>query len=153
MTDYSSLTYQELRDAAKGRNLDASGTKDELINRLKAADGAQAPSAPAAGGAPLTNVNLDRVYKTRAMEMKAILDAQPKVRIFIPFENGENPAQAVKLPQIVNIKGYQFTVPRGQYVEVPQQVADMIQERLESEGKAGREFLIGNDERRQDALS
>lgn len=155
MTDYTALTYQELRENAKSRGIDASGTKDELITRLKEADGVQTPSAPATGAAqpPVNNTNIDRLYKSRAMQMKAILDAQPKVSIFIPFEQGENPTMAAKLPQIVNIKGYQFTIPRGRYVEVPKQVAEMIQERLESENKAGREYLVTGDEKRENALS
>ncbi len=57
-------------------------------------------------------------------DMKAMLDAQPKVRTFVPLENGEKLGEF--LP--VNINGYRLNVPKGVYVDVPQTVADIIAE-------------------------
>ena len=90
---------------------------------------------------------------TKAMFAKKALDAQPKVMVFVPFEAGENAAQAAKIKLPVNINGYQFDIPRGVAVNVPMQVAEMIKERLESEGKAGRSARIDASEDRQIALS
>lgn len=104
-----------------------------------------APTAP--------RMDIETKYRTKAMMTKAALEKQPKVMVFIPFEAGENAAMAAKVKQTVNINGYQFDVPRGVAVEVPKQVAEMIKERLESEGKAGRAYRIDSDERKQEALS
>ena len=57
-------------------------------------------------------------------EMKAVLDAQPKVRVLVPLESGEKLGEF--LP--VNVNGYRLNVPKGVYVDVPQTVADIIAE-------------------------
>jgi hypothetical protein len=94
----------------------------------------------------------DKALKQSAAEMKAALDKQPKVSIMIPFEVGENAENAKKIPFHVNLNGYAMDIPRGTYVDVPMQVADLIKERLESEGKIGRQWRIDSDARRQEAL-
>lgn len=57
-------------------------------------------------------------------DMKAVLDAQSKVRVLVPLESGEKLGEF--LP--VNINGYRLNVPKGVYVDVPQTVADIISE-------------------------
>ncbi len=169
-TNYDEIAYNDLKKMASQRGLDSKGTKDELIARLTEADGAvpspeggtdtppeitdtsatieeEAP-APARAESPIEKKAL-----TKAMLTKKHLDAQPKVMVFIPFEAGENAAMASKIKLPVNINGYQFDIPRGVAVNVPMQVAEMIKERLESEGKAGRSARIDASEDRQIALS
>lgn len=159
---YLAFPYHELKKLASQRGIDSTGNKEVLAQRLLEADEAHphqataSPSVETEGASSPTAVpptDMAQRYKSRALQMKAILDAQPRVRIFIPFDAGENPSLGAKIPQIVNIRGYQFTVPRGRYVEVPQQVADMIQERLESEQRAGVDHLIDNDPAKLEALS
>ena len=95
----------------------------------------------------------DRALRQSAREMKAALDKQPKVSIMIPFEAGENPEAAKKVPFHVNLNGYAMDLPRGQYIEVAQQVADVIRERLESEGKIGKQWRIDASASKADALA
>jgi hypothetical protein len=50
------------------------------------------------------------------------------------------------------MNGYRFQIKRGTFVEVPEQVANMIKERLESEGKIGRNLRIDRDQNTLEAL-
>jgi hypothetical protein len=59
---------------------------------------------------------------TKKEIIKAKLDAQPKVRIIIPKEAKESEGSF----ETVQINGYTLQIRKGVYVEVPQQVADII---------------------------
>jgi len=187
------MKYNDLKTKAAELGLDASGSKEVLVRRIKgklgltttapaANDGDQsqppapAPAAPAAPtppappqestpapaapAAPLTEAQelaedrkAEQGLRNDARAMKAALDKQPKVSIMIPFEAGENPEQGKQVPFHINLNGYKMDLPRGQYIEVPQQVADVIRERLESEGKIGAQWRIDRDSRKVEALS
>jgi len=54
--------------------------------------------------------------------MRVHLAKQPKIRILIPVEGKEKPGMTVP----VTINGYRLNIAKGVYVEVPEQVADMI---------------------------
>lgn len=94
----------------------------------------------------------DRELRTDAEKMKAHLAKQRKVNIIIPFEAGENPESGKKVPFHVNLNGYAQDFPRGQYIEVPEQIAEIIKERLESEGRIGAEWRIDRDAKKLEAL-
>jgi len=59
---------------------------------------------------------------SKAEIMRAHLAKQPKVRILIPLEGKEKPGITVP----VTINGYRQNIAKGVYVEVAEQVADMI---------------------------
>lgn len=59
---------------------------------------------------------------SKAEIMREHLAKQPKVRILIPVEGKEKPG--ITIP--VTINGYRLNIMKGVYVEVPEQVADMI---------------------------
>ena len=94
-----------------------------------------------------------RALRQDAQKMKEHLEKQPKVSIMIPFEAGESPENGKKIPFHVNLNGYAQDFPRGQYIEVPQQIADIIKERLESEGKIGAQWRLDRDPAKMEALS
>lgn len=152
---YSEMPFADLRKLAKERGLDSKGTADEIVNRLDAydvavkampnrstdpAEHADAEEDDAPVHTPAQERNIEQMYRTTAMKQKAYFDAQPKVSVLIPFEFGENPAQAARIPFIVNVNGYQYDIPRGVMVEVPKGVAEIVKDRLESEGKLAREY-------------
>lgn len=183
MTNYSDMKYNDLKKLAKERGLEATGTKEELLARLSDADGGEgaaeqaAPPAPAnenvqeeeqeeapqeAPEAPAAPTpaeeaglqrNADRALRADAQKMKKHLEAQPKVSIMIPLDNGIKPEDAKKVPFTVNLNGYKMDIPRGEYVDVPKQVADVIRERLESEGKIGSQWRADRDAGHAEALS
>jgi hypothetical protein len=62
----------------------------------------------------------------KAREMKAQLESQPKVKVFIPLVAGEK--QGVTQPVILN--GYPMYIRKGGYVEVPEAVAEILEMKL-----------------------
>lgn len=173
------MKYNELKALAAEKGLDSSGTKEDLIARLKDAgvDGnantsseesnegnkgsnVETPQTPQSDK-PLITVaqeqreekKAERALRESARQMKEHLAKQPKVSIMIPFEAGENPEQGKKVPFHCNLNGYAMDIPRGVYVEVPQQIAEIIKERLESEGRIGRQWRIDQSQSKLDALA
>lgn len=175
-TNIDNMKYAELQNLAKANGLNASGTKEDLVTRLKEAGitGASAdagegdagsdemvenpgPVEVPAAATPAVNERVaeqdaNRALMEDAKKMKDHLEAQTKVSIMIPFEVGENPETGKKVPFHVNLNGYAMNIPRGVYVEVPMQIADIIKARLESEGKIGADWRIDRDARKQEAL-
>lgn len=69
----------------------------------------------------------EAAFQQTANDMKAMLEAQPQVAIYVPLENGE--PKGTQLP--VNINGYRVNVPKGVVnVMVPQSVAEIIWQSL-----------------------
>lgn len=77
-------------------------------------------------------------FESRKAKIKRVLDAQPRVKVFVPRDFGEK-AGAV-LP--VTINGYRYSILKGVMVDVPQGVYDVIQNSLEMTDRAGQEFLM-----------
>ena len=133
-----------------------------------AAEGAQAPAvAPVAPAAPVEEEvktittpqqekalekNATVALRKDAQKMKDHLEAQRTISIMIPFEANETPENGKKVPFHVNLNGYKKDYPRGQYIDVPEQIADIIKERLESEGKIGEEWRLDRDPEKMKAL-
>lgn len=170
MSEYSEMTYGDLQKLAKERGLAANGQKEELIARLEAAPAAISetepeqpegdvepeeetePEQPAAPAAPITDQKVEKEWRGDAAKMKAHLDKQKKVSVMIPLEQGVSAESAEKIPFVVNLNGYRYSVKRGVFVEVPMQIAEIIKERLESEGKIGSEYRLDRNQAKQDAL-
>lgn len=97
-----------------------------------------------------------RVYDSKADQMMQKLEGQRKVRVLIPLEGKEQ--QGIVREEVVHgrriytyvggavetviLNGYKVLIPKGQYVEVPEQVADVIAEAQQQTSQAGRQFLI-----------
>lgn len=170
MSTYIDMPYNDLKKLVAERNLKPENlSKESLVKALEGADGTTTPgntpppdvSEPAADGTPtIVTPALEKKMETVAAKawnndvkkMKAHLDAQPKVNAFIPFNDGESPQQGAKIPFIVNLNGLRMEIPRGVMVQVPQQVYEIIRERLESEGRMGIEHRIDGNSAREEAL-
>lgn len=93
-------------------------TKNEGTPKEQKAD--KQPKA----GEPKKEEVLSKMERT-----KRALAAQPKVRIIIPYEPGEEKLKdKSRLFETVQINGYTYQIRKGVYVEVPQQIADIIME-------------------------
>lgn len=69
----------------------------------------------------------EAAYQATASDMKAELDKQEKVSVFVPLENGE--PRGTQLP--VEINGHKMYVPKGvPGVQVPKAVAEIIWQSL-----------------------
>lgn len=65
-------------------------------------------------------------HKSKAQKMKENLAEQEKIQIFVPLEGKEKPG--TQLP--VTLNGHRVNVPKGVYVKVPQQVAQIVMDSL-----------------------
>mgnify|MGYP003472704081 FL=1 len=156
---YAEMSYADLKKEASERGLPATGTKVELIARLSTSEPVptgETPEEPVETKPVVKGAVSDRqvetAWRSDAQKMKEHLDSQRKVAIMIPLEAGVPPAVAEKIPFDLNLNGYHVSVKRGVFVEVPEQIAVMIQQRLESEGKIGSEYRIDRDPAKQEAL-
>jgi hypothetical protein len=172
------MDYAELQAEAKRIGVAANGNKEAILDRIAShvpvgvtegqdtneneqeEEGA-AEEEVAAEETPMVvetprvvppDSTIEKAARTDAQNMKQHLMKQPKVSIMIPLEVGVAPEVAEKIPFIVNINGYRLSIKRGTFVEVPKQIADMVKDRLESEGKVGRSARIDRDVDTLDAL-
>lgn len=109
------------------QNPDQSDQDADEVERARE-DAASATAKPAAkkGKVP-TVADVDKAVKTDQQRMREVLEAQPKVRMIVPLESGEK----LGAQEMVSINGYQVWVPKGRYVNVPEQIADMLSDYLQ----------------------
>jgi hypothetical protein len=81
-------------------------------------------------------------FQSTADALSAVLSAEPKVRIYVPLQNGE--PKGTQLP--VEINGRRFFVPKGvPGVEVPQSIADIVHQSLGIYDEASAALRSPND--------
>lgn len=102
---------------------------------------------PAIGSERGALTNPERGSKAEAM--KKFLLAQPRVRVMVPVDSGTDPS----VPFDVCLNGYRLSLPRNQYIDVPEQVADVIMNSHSQTTQAINQFRVGGDKAREDALS
>lgn len=132
---------------------DNSSEEDDQTSKTEPSKKDSNVEAKAAKIEPQMQRKADQELKSDAQKMKEHLAKQRKVMIMIPFDPGVNPEQAKKIPFHLNLNGYAIDLQKGVYVEVPEQVAEIVKERLESEGKIGQQWRADLDARKQEALS
>lgn len=101
-----------------------------------------------------TDESAAQYLKRRQEETKATLEKEPKVSFIIPLASGEKPGSF----EIVNINGYQFTIKKGEMVEIPKSVASILADHYRFTMKAGENMRVDRTEVKdgvsiQDALS
>jgi hypothetical protein len=62
----------------------------------------------------------------KAERMRDALAQEPKVRILVPLSSGEKPG----VTQSVILNGYSLYIRKGEYVEVPQSVAEVLEVKM-----------------------
>jgi hypothetical protein len=77
----------------------------------------------------------------KAEAMRAKLQAEPKVRVLVPLASGEKAG----VTQSVILNGYSLYIRKGEYVDVPQSVADVL------EAKMKHKIAVDNHPLRADA--
>lgn len=85
----------------------------------------------------------------KAKAMKDSLLVQGRVRVLIPVDSGSDPS----VPFSVCLNGYRLDLPRNQYIDVPQQVAEVIMNSHSQTVRALEQFKIGGNKAKEDALS
>lgn len=94
------------------------------------------------------SVDSDPPKGSKAETMKASLLSQEKVRIIIPRVGGEDPT--VKLS--VTLNGYRLDLPKQAYVELPQQIAEIIMDSLNQTDAAILRGQISGSRSKENAL-
>lgn len=78
---------------------------------------------------PIVKDNIQTIESKQKNATQEVLDQQPKVMVMIPKMGDSQPPLYV-----VDINGCKYEIPIGESVKVPQAVAEIMNERLVSEG-------------------
>lgn len=87
-------------------------------------------------------------YLSKAARMKALCDAEPKVRFMIPLGIGEKPGSI----ETCQINGYRLNILKGVMVDIPQRFAKLLEESYKLTAEAGQDLLIDRDEKVREKL-
>jgi len=85
---------------------------------------------------------------SKAERMKTSLLAQPRVRILVPRAPGEHG----EVLMTVNLNGYRLDFPKNTYIELPEQVAQVIMDSQKQTDVALQAFRIDSDKAKTEAL-
>lgn len=105
---------------------------------------------------PVEEKQIARQYQDKADTMRRKLEAQPKVRFFLPISEQEKPGVVREVMrngrkeqiyvsgavETVQLNGYKVLIPKGVFVDVPQQVADVLSDAMRLTQNAGANLLI-----------
>lgn len=122
--DLEDMNIKELREVAKEEGINVKGLnkKSDLIEAIEAGPEEEEEEKKPSLGEGI------KMWPTpvgsRAERMKEALLNQPKVRILIPFEEGEKAGPGAYIP--VTINGCRNDIKKGVYVSVPQSISDII---------------------------
>jgi hypothetical protein len=92
-------------------------------------------------GDPLKEATNRVAVGGKAEAMRAKLKAEPKVRVLVPLATGEKAG----VTQSVILNGYSLYIRKGEYVDVPQSVAEVL------EAKMKHKIAVDNHPLRADA--
>lgn len=133
------------------------------INTLKASGAAQQVTTEKittlnAPPNPQEEKRIEQEHLSKADHMRNVLAKQGKVKILVPLEGKETKgvvdwvynSKTDRDEQVhrggaiqpVTLNGYQYLVPKGVYVEVPEQIAQVIQDKYQQTSEAGSNLLI-----------
>lgn len=88
-------------------------------------------SQPVETAAPKLDPKLGQAHVpvgSKAEIMRDKLAAEPKVRVLIPLSQGEKPG----VTQSVILNGYRMHIRKGDYVEVPKTVAEVLEVKMKN---------------------
>jgi len=99
---------------------------------------------------------VNKQFLTKAETMRCKLESQPNVRFFLPLVGAEKPGVIREVMvhgrteqvivsgavEVVQLNGYKTFIPKGRFVEIPQQVADILSESMMATQQAGADLLI-----------
>lgn len=95
-------------------------------------------------GTLLGSPESDPQVGSKAELMKKALLKQPRVRILIPRPQGEK-----NIEHSVTLNGYRLDLPKNQYLELPQQIADVIMDSQQQTEAAISRGQIAGDARKE----
>lgn len=120
---------------------------DEQKAADKAAKAAARAAAKAAEKAASSLSNTE-AHLGKAEIMRRKLEAQPKVAIMIPLSPGEVAGST----ESVILNGHRYNIRKGEYVHVPEQVAQVIMESQQMTQQAISNYFLMNSEGKSPAM-
>lgn len=134
MTDLSKTKVADLRKLAEEKGIEGwqDMKKPALLVALETSEKSKVDVPGPNANVPVepktldsTGISSDKItYEGKAAKMKEALALQPKVRIKIPLEQGEK----MGITKSVILNGYRLNIKKGVYVDVPEQVAEVLGE-------------------------
>ena len=133
-----SLLLQKMTDMENKMNAmqEAQEKREKELDAREATIMKNVEEMKAKNAEALENVRVVRESKVEIIRKK--LAAQPVVRMYLPLEGQEK----VGTTHPVIINGLRINVPKGVYVDVPQQVADILRESFQQTEDAGKAFRL-----------
>lgn len=150
------LSVKELQDIAARENVpgvEAFKTKQQLVTlittvrAMKATMVSQPATVVVGQGIPFSSKVSPRVeqnWEDKKKRTREALMKQNKVRIMVPLEIGEKRGAY----QTVTINGCVFNLMKGVMVEVPEQIAKIVEESFQLTAEVGQDMLIDRDDPR-----
>ena len=92
---------------------------------------------------------IEKVAKSDVQMMKEVLDKQPKVSFMIPLSEGEEEGAY----ETICLNGYLMKIKKGEMVELPKQVAEILADSYKIQMTAGSDKLISRSKEAEEALS
>lgn len=134
--------------------------KGVLISMIHTLKAKEATGKVEAGTDPISNASeekqVEKRWRSKAQRQWDFWDSQPKVRIMVPLSGQEKqgvirwehdatigrdvPKHVSGAVQPVIENGAQYVIPKGVYLDVPQPVAKLIQDKFQQTSEAGRDI-------------
>ena len=157
-------TVKQLREELIALGFDAKAaegviTKDALLKTIEAVRPKTLTDLDARDPKEEKKVDLD--WQTKADTMAKHLEAQPKIRVLIPLEPNEKVGNVKIVRNSHGIleyqyisgavwsktfNGYKVTLPKGTYVDVPEQIAENLAKELDRTQNAGKQWAIDRND-------
>ena len=110
----------------------------------------EAEKQPKKGKVAVSTNNIQALHNATVRTTKDKLDAEPTRQYYIALGLGEKKGQA---SETIGTNGYFITVPKGQYVSVPESIATRLDEIYQLGSSIGEDFEISRDDKTMNALA
>lgn len=93
--------------------------------------------------------NAQNQLSADAKKTQERLAKQPKIRFMIPLQPNEKEGAF----ETVQINGYRLVIKKNVFVDLPEQVVDILSEHYRISSEVGKEYRTDRDQKTQDALT
>jgi len=154
------MTVKELRAEVVARGMsekDAEDftTKKPLINTINTLIGKENVATLEDRETKVEKKRSDQRWLSKAERMRDKLSKQPKIRFFVPLAHPEKIGKVKKVKikgrmetvhvsgaiETVTLNGYKTIIPKGRFVEIPEQVAEVLAKSYQMTADAGKDML------------
>ncbi len=97
----------------------------------------------------VTSAGLEKKALNEQQAMKEYLDSQPKTTFHIPLEDGESEGSYAS----VQINGYTYQIRKGELVNIPLPVAELLANKYKVQMEAGKDMLLNRKSDVAEALN